>query len=279
MALGALARRARRALERAADPPEAVSVWSAANRRRFEHWVWTPPGAKGALPLVVVLHGILAAGGSVTWQHGRAKETAARLVRKRIVPPFALIFGTDTGHEMGSAYADWEDGSAHVETHLIDELLPWADASMPLNGVRHVAGISMGGYGALTLALRRPGVFESASGTSSYFDPERLFTTGIVPDFSDRLWGSPERRDAHDPRRLIADPARRAGLRVAFDCGTEDDLITDNRAFHQHLTDLRVPHGYAEHPGAHDWDYWRTHFADHFRFHLTGEGPLAIRPR
>ncbi|HVE95230.1 MAG TPA: alpha/beta hydrolase family protein [Acidimicrobiales bacterium] len=276
MKLGELAGRARRALERPADPPDGVSLWSPANRRRIEHWVWTPPGATGDLPLVLMLHGTVDATGHVMWQHGRAKETAALLVREKVVPPFALVLGTDTGHELGSAYADWHDGSARVETYVLDELLGWADSALPLNGVRHVAGISMGGYGALTLALRRPGRFESASSTSGYFDPMRLFGSGRVPDFSDRVWGDADRRAAHDPRTLVADPARRANLRVAFDCGTEDDLIADNRAFHQHLTDLEIPHGYAEHPGSHDWTYWRTHLADHFRFHLTNTGPLAI---
>jgi S-formylglutathione hydrolase FrmB len=266
----------RRLLERPADPPEGVSLFSEANRRRFEHWVWTPPGATGRLPLVLMLHGIIDATGFVMWQRGRAKETAAQLVKDKTVPPFALLLGCDTGLERGSGYADWVDGSTSAETYVLDELLGWAEATLPLSGARHVTGISMGGYGALTLALRRPGTFASVTATSAYFDPSTLFSAGIMSDHSGRVWGDVATREAHDPRLLIADESRRAGLRVAFDCGVDDEFIAENRAFHHQLNDLGVAHGYAEHPGGHDWTYWRNHFADHFKFHLTNAGPLRF---
>ena len=89
------------------------------------------------------------------------------------------------------------------------------------------------------------------------------------------MWAGDAGRDAHDPRLLVGEAQRRAGLRLAFDCGLDDGMLEDNRTFHAHLSALGVPHGYAEHPGGHDWDYWRTHFADHFRFHLANEGPLT----
>ena len=245
------------------------TVWSEANRRRFEHWAWVPPG-DGPFPLLVLLHGVYEGGGSCWWHKGQAHETLDRLGLGVVV-----LMATDTGAELGSGYCDWADGTTLAETHLIEELLPWAAEALPVRGTsRHIAGLSMGGYGALVLALRHPGLFASASSTSGFFDPARLFD--FVPEAKDRMWaGDPS---GHDVRLLVADGGRRAELRLALDCGTDDVLLDDNRAMHAHLDQLGVPHGYVEHPGGHDWDYWSARVEDHVRFALNLHGPLSPPP-
>jgi S-formylglutathione hydrolase FrmB len=253
------------------------TIFSEANRRRLEHWTWMPPGRHRDLPVVVLLHGVRDAGGFVWWQKGSADLTAARLVAAGEVPPFCLVMPGDTGAEQGSGYCDWADGTAAAETYLMRELLPWIDAELPVSGARHIAGLSMGGYGALLLALRNPGSFRSASATSGFFEPHRLFDH--VPDARRRMWGDDGAAiEAHNVLALVAEPRRRAALDIAFDCGTEDPLITLNRAFHDHLDRLGVAHGYVERPGVHDWPYWTGRLAEHLRFHLGGGGDLAAPP-
>ncbi|MDQ1445482.1 MAG: putative tributyrin esterase [Acidimicrobiaceae bacterium] len=246
------------------------TVWSEANRRRFEHWAWVPEGmGEGPFPLLLLLHGVYDAGGFVWWHKGSARETLDRLGL-----PVVVLMATDTGAEQGSGYCDWVDGTTRAESHVIDELLQWASWMLPVQGAtRHIAGLSMGGYGSLLLALRHPGVFESASSTSGFFSPSRLFD--FVPDAATRMWGDEEGQAAHDVRGLIADRTRREGLRIAFDCGTEDVLLDDNRLMHSRLDELGVEHGYAEHAGGHDWDYWTARLADHVCFALGHDTPLA----
>jgi putative tributyrin esterase len=250
------------------------TIFSSANRRRLEHWTWTPPGAHRDLPVVVLLHGVRDAGGFVWWEKGSADRTAARMVAAGEVPPFSLVMAGDTGAELGSGYCDWHDGTTAAETYLIAELLPWIDAELPAGDARHVAGLSMGGYGALLLALRNPGTFRSASATSGFFHPSRLFD--YVPDARRRMWGDDDDAvAAHDVAALVADERRRARLEIAFDCGTEDPLLPVNRGFHAHLDRLGVAHGYVERPGSHDWTYWSGRLAEHLRFHLGRGGDLA----
>lgn len=43
---------------------------------------------------------------------------------------------------------------------------------------------------------------------------------------------------------------------IAFDCGTDDELLEHNRRFHEHLQELNVEHRYAEFPGGHECGYW-----------------------
>lgn len=251
--------------------PVATTLYSVANDRRFVHWLWEPHG-DGPFPLLVLLHGVHDGDGSVWWQEGRAHETVAQLIADRTIPPMVVMMPSDTGAGSGSGYCDWVDGTTAAETYLIRELLPWANANLPVMGRPFVTGLSMGGYGAWMLALRNPGTFASATATSGFFSPRRLFD--FVVDNRVRMWASDENEAAHDVTVLVQDLARRQGLRLAFDCGTDDALIDHNRGFRSKLTVAGIAHGWAEHPGGHDWSYWRDHLADHLRFHAGIEGPL-----
>jgi putative tributyrin esterase len=251
-------------------------VVSAANRRRFAVWSWRPTGP-GPFPLLVLLHGVYDSGGHGWWLKARVHEQVAAMAASgELTEPPVILMPTDTGAEFGSAYADWADGTTKAETFIADELLDWAASTFPVDPQRRwISGLSMGGYGALVLALRHPGMFASATSTSGFFTPDRLFNYG--PDYRGRIFGTEQRILEHDVTRLIEDDSRRAGLRLAFDCGVDDVRITDNRDFHAQLDKLDINHGYAEHPGGHDWDYWTAHIADHVRFHAGLPGPLDDR--
>ncbi|MGN6361219.1 MAG: alpha/beta hydrolase, partial [Thermomicrobiales bacterium] len=70
--------------------------------------------------------------------------------------------------------------------------------------------------------------------------------------------------------QTVQHPAR---PRLAFDCGTADPLLAENRAFHRHLGRIGYPHHYAEHPGGHTWAYWDEHVRDALRQHLDVLAP------
>lgn len=238
--------------------PTRHSLWSPSNRRRLPVWFWVPPG-DGPFPLLVLLHGVYDADGSSWWREARAHDAAAACSR----PP-VVVMPSDTGAELGSGWCDWVDGTASAETHLLREVLPWAEAELPVSGERWLTGLSMGGYGAVTLALRAQGVFSSVGSTSGFMDPDALFT--YVPEASARMWG--DDRAAHDPRALLR--RGRKLPRLLLDCGTGDALLEENRRSSELLGALGVRHTYAEHPGGHDWDYWRARLPEHLAFHAAG---------
>ena len=148
-------------------------------------------------------------------------------------------------------------------------------------GHRGIGGLSMGGYGALAIALEYPEVFGAAASHSGVVSPmytgpkpfaapakfgatveEIRPTTGAFWPRYEMFWGSNiERWRAADPAH-IAEALRRRGGRVPaifFDCGIEDGFIDQNRALDSELTRLQITHRYTEHPGAHTWRYWSTH--------------------
>ena len=68
-----------------------------------------------------------------------------------------------------------------------------------------------------------------------------------------------------DPMSFRGDenPVRTSGPRdrplIAFDCGTDDQLLGHNRRFHEHLQQLDIKHHYAEFAGQYGWEYWDEH--------------------
>jgi S-formylglutathione hydrolase FrmB len=149
---------------------------------------------------------------------------------------------------------------------------------------RGIGGLSMGGYGAISIALRHPDIFGAAASHSGVVSPmyagPRPFAgqvryaanvdelkTVTAPYWSRYLlyWGTDlDRWRAADPAH-IAEQAKRRGQRLPalfLDCGREDGFVDQNRALHAELTRLGVAHQYAEWPGAHTWRYWSSHVGE-----------------
>ena len=66
---------------------------------------------------------------------------------------------------------------------------------------------------------------------------------------------------------VICKPDRDNLPAIRIDCGLSDGLLEFNRSFHQHLTELGIPHEYEEFPGDHNWDFWDTHVQKAIKFH------------
>jgi S-formylglutathione hydrolase FrmB len=141
----------------------------------------------------------------------------------------------------------------------------------------------MGGYGALKLALKHPDMFVSAVSHSGALARAR----GPFPVKSEdpfqaemrRIFGEHPEGGPDDPFALAErlEPARRPALRI--DCGTDDRLLEDNRAFHAHLEKLGYPHEYLEAPGAHEWGYWDLHVQEAIAFHARHLKIRKVEPR
>ena len=151
-------------------------------------------------------------------------------------------------------------------------------------GHRGIGGLSMGGYGALELALSHPDVFSAAASHSgvvsiTYTGPHPFaaparFATNVdeirpsAGSFWPRYlhyWGRDlDRWHTADPA-LTAERVRQRGQPMPalfFDCGRDDGFVEQNRALNAELDRLGIAHSYAEWPGAHTWRYWSTHVSE-----------------
>ena len=175
----------------------------------------------------------------------------------------------------------------HYDEYIARDLVAFIDRKYrTLAERRHrgVAGLSMGGYGAVALALAYPDVFSAAASHSGLLAPAQGTTRAAVPSgafaldatrgsYSERLWpyvSAAFGKDStswasRDPRLLAARLlARHKELMPALriDCGVDDPFLVQSRAFRDALQRMGVPHEYSEYPGSHIWDYWRKHGAE-----------------
>ncbi len=212
--------------------------------------------AEGPYPVLYLLHGL--SDDDSIW--------ARRTSLERHVAGMPLIVVMPDGGR--GFYTDAQQGPAW-ESHIMEDVVGFVEhffPAIPERRGRAVEGLSMGGYGAMKLALKYPERFCSAAAHSSALAVEKRLSDGErAAEF--RLIFGPEPPPREDPFRLAerADPDALPALRV--DCGTEDGLLEENRAFHRHLEDLGIPHEYEEFPGGHDWAYWDRRVQEALKFH------------
>ncbi len=203
--------------------------------------------------------------------HGRTDDATAwtrytTLERQADAFPFVIV--------MPAAYVTfYRDpvGGHGMETSVIRELIPLVEATFNVRrdrGGRHVAGLSMGGYGALWLGVRHPHLFASVSAHSAAAIESRRGDDIDRKHHTAGLWGNPPREEltlAH----AFAHADRAALPRIRMDCGDRDPILEESRILHAHLRDCGIEHTYVERPGGHDWNYWERVVGETLRFCMT----------
>lgn len=189
-----------------------------------------------------------------------------------------LIATPDGGR---SFYINSSDGRRRYEDFFAREFLPFIERSYRVRAGRRyrgISGVSMGGYGALRLALRFPEVFGSVSAHSAALI-EKLPTVKVSGTQEGELsrilggaFGSPLDAafwERNNPFALVRKGPRPTGLQIYFDCGTEDEFgfNAGAQAFHDLLDSRRIPHEFHLYHGGHDWSYVTQHLAASLQFH------------
>jgi S-formylglutathione hydrolase FrmB len=230
----------------------------------------------GPLPVVYLLHG--ATGRWTDWsEHAhRDLQTLAHRLRLIIVTPDG-----GTGDDDGW-YLDVAPGKGY-RSHLLAEVLPAVEGALPAAQVRGIAGLSMGGHGAVTLALENPGLFRSASSMSGVLDLTKAPERPALQQRLGRYQDQPARWTEHSALHLVqAHPEVARAMPLLITVGASDHWAPVNRTFHQTLTGLGIPHTFEETPGGHDWPYWTSQLERHLAWHaerLHAAGGARQAPR
>ncbi len=138
--------------------------------------VFTPPG-EGPFPVLIWLSGLTCTEDNFTTKAGtyrRAAELGLIVVAPDTSPRGPDLqggaVGDDPGSDLGQGASFYVDATEppcaphfRMETYVGEELIPLIDRAFPTTGTRSISGHSMGGHGALTLALNHPDLFRSVS--------------------------------------------------------------------------------------------------------------------
>jgi len=216
-------------------------------------------------PILYFLHGL--GDNEQSFIHSGAWNLTEDMREKGEMKEF-LIATPDGG---ASFYINSKDGKERYEDFLLQEFFPFIEKRYrvtPGRGHRGVAGISMGGYGALHLAFRHPQLFVSVSAHSPALIEKLPLFLGPTPNSPRaRVLGDvfgvppdPAFWDRNSPV-VIARTANLQGLKIYFDCGDQDDYGFDAGAasLDKVLTSRQVPHEYHLYPGRHDPAYFGEH--------------------
>lgn len=245
--------------------------------------VFQPPG-EGPFPVLIWLSGLTCTEDNFTTKAGAYRAAAERGViivapdtsprgpdlKGRAVPDDeAYDLGQGAGFYVDATEAPW---SRHfrMETYVTDELIGLIDAEFPTTKTRSISGHSMGGHGALTLALRHPELFRSVSAFAPISSPtrcpwgEKAFTAYLGEDRT--VWAG------HDAALLLQSGAAKGRFdEILVDQGDADSFLIDQlkpellvaaaKAAGQKLT-LRMQPGYD-----HSYFFMASFIADHVAFH------------
>jgi putative tributyrin esterase len=244
-----------------------VIFHSAALGRDMQYRVLLPGHIQGKLPVVYLLHG----GG------GSFRDWTNYADTSQYAPDLILVMpqGDDSY---------WTNSATHpedrYEDYVVHDLIADVEERFPAQtgrGGRAILGVSMGGYGAVKLALHHPELFSSSGGLSPALDvPRRKFSWKRVGQWRHHrsIFGAmdSDTRADNDPF-VLARSADAAVLPYFYlACGEQEGLLPSNREFAALLKTRGIIHEFHAVLGGHDWNQWNAQLPAAFaslRTHLT----------
>lgn len=287
-----------------------LSLDSKALGVRKNYWVYLPADYESSetrYPVIYMLHGL--GGSESNWVDlMKLNEAADKIALQAIV---VMPDGDNSFYVNSTTKADYDTclsnprrigsgtnmsehcvKSAMFEDYITNDLVSHIDSTLrtlPVRESRAIGGLSMGGYGALMLAMRHKDIYSS---TASHSGVDTLLYAGPYPyekgkstlasdavTFTARMgpygplflsiFGEDiENWRTHDPANL-AQELSDGELSIYLDCGTEDDFRLHNGAsyLHEVLDAKAIKHSFTLLSGAHNVAFWTDRIDDSLRFH------------
>lgn len=235
-----------------------MTVKTPSLKGRGDICVFVPPGiqADQAVPVVILLHGVY--GSAWSWAYGTGVHLQAMdMIKRGEIPPVIIAMPSDGLWGDGSAYLPhngyhFEEWIARDVVEVLTESIPGAGKNSPL----FIAGLSMGGFGALRIGAKYGHQFRGIAAHSAItsLNQMKLFVEEDLDNYTQ------EDKVNEDVFKTFIEYRKHLPA-VRFDCGTDDPLIEYNRALHKQLSKQDIPHEYEEHKGGHEWPYWERNIS------------------
>ena len=252
------------------------SLSSPALGRELKFAVLLPPSyekeTKRRYPVLYFLHGMN--GNEGEFQRRGVAAAIVKLRDEGKIGEFIVVAPAG----QNSFYLNAKNG-VRYEDAIIQDLIPFVEKTYRALGTqagRAIQGLSMGGFGALTLAFKHPEMFSSVTAHCSALIAELPNTSGgdrrsqFIASLVGNLFGNPPDEAffrANNPIFLAESQAaaiKKSGMRIYFDVGEQDRMGFQgvNKSFDELLTKTGLAHEYHMFQGGHGWEYMIS-VADH----------------
>lgn len=150
------------------------------------------------------------------------------------------------------------DPEMQYETYMTEELIEYIDnhyRTIADPKFRAITGLSMGGHGAMSLALKHPEVYWQCGSMSGGLDitpfPKSWKIKLRLGEYDDNkeLWKE------HSVQGIV-ETLESSNQRIIIDCGIDDFFYKVNTTLHNTLLEKKIAHDFISRPGRHTWDFW-----------------------
>ncbi|WP_430810452.1 MULTISPECIES: alpha/beta hydrolase [unclassified Carboxylicivirga] len=241
--------------------------------------IYLPPcydTSERAYPVLYLLHGY--SDNETAWvQFGEVNRIADKAIEEGQIPPMIIV--------MPDAKVSWYvnkfDGTDPYEDMFFQEFIPQIEGRYRIRQNRQfraIAGLSMGGHGALLYAIKHPDVL----GACAVFSAAVYTDAEMKEHLSDgyKEWFAPIYGSLNDkgelPRHWLdnnvlnllknGELEKIKTVQYYIDCGDDDFLYRGNAALHVTMRNLGIQHEYRIRDGAHNWSYWRNNIIHGLHF-------------
>lgn len=219
-----------------------------------------PPKEEKPFKTLYLLHGYM--GNYTDWLTNTKITEMSQMMNLAVVMP--------SGDN--SFYVDMEQSGQLYSEFIGHELVEFTRKLLPLSNKREdtiIAGLSMGGYGAIHNGLKHNDVFGHIIALSSalvlntaLIATDEINMMGINKSYFESVFGDLTcLMDSINNPEVLAKKVLDTGVNIPdlyFACGFNDMLVYDNRKFRDYLDSINFPYVYEEGPGTHEWAFWNT---------------------
>lgn len=249
--------------------------------------IYLPAGyekADASYPVVYLLHGAgSGVDGNNDWiKAGNMKVITDQAIAQGKIEPMVIVM---PDAEM-TYYMNNVDRNYQYEDYFVKELIPYIEKHYKVRkekSSRGIAGLSMGGFGALLYGLHYPDQFSAVAALSAGLRTDEQIRALPLDGYLSR-YGSAMGDVQQGDERITSfwdnnsidylveniEASQKDAVRFYLDIGDKDYFQKTNADLHMLMIDLGIPHEYKVRDGAHNWDYWKTGLTDALAFISTG---------
>jgi enterochelin esterase-like enzyme len=261
---------------------ESLSMHSDILGQDIKYSICLPEGyfvEKRSYPVVYMLHGL--GDDETAWlEYGRIYQTADKAVQEGEIVP--MIFVMPQGFR--TYYMNDHAGTFLYQDMFVKEFIPFIDSlyrTIPDREHRAAMGYSMGGFGALILPLRHPGLIRTCVPLSISIRTDQQYMTEDASGW-DQQWGRIFGGEGTAGQDRLTDYFRQNSpfyifrernpeifhdLKMYIDNGDDEQtLCRSNEELHILMRDRGVPHEFRVRDGGHTFGYWRSSLPNALRY-------------